>query len=85
MFHDPKTNVADLTSFSHTGESTIAYIREITAEDIASKFDNIPDLQSGMSYWAMFAEDGTPLMLAGNKDDLTNTAYYNELTAILPN
>ena len=85
MFHDTKANLPDLKSLTEAGTGAIAYMREMTAEEIASKFDDIPELQPGITYWAMFAADGTPLMLAGTKDELANSAYFNDLEAILPN
>lgn len=85
MFHDAKAQIPDADTLAQMGSDALAYMREITTEEIEDKFPGIPDLEKGVTYWAMFAADGTPLMLAGNRKELINSAYFNDLTAILPN
>lgn len=82
MYQDPNFNVPDLQTFAKMGNNAVAYMREISAEEMIEKFPDIRDVEIGYTYWAMFAADGTPLMLAGNESDLTDSAFYNDLTAV---
>jgi hypothetical protein len=85
MFEDLSFNSPEADNFAQLGTDAITYLRKISAEEVEEKFPGLPDLESGVVYWAMFAADGTPLMLSDSKSELTSSAHSNDLTAILPN
>lgn len=85
MYHDMNQDLADLRALSQMGTDAFAYMRRITSEEISQKFPEIEEIESGRTYWAMFAADGTPLMLSDEQTALTHSAYFNNLTATLPN
>jgi hypothetical protein len=85
MFHDldfDKNNAPDL---AHMGSDAIAYMREMSVEEILAAFPQTPNLKAGENYWALFGADGTPLMLATQRADIALTAFENNMKAILPN
>ena len=87
MFHDHSANTVTTNPemLAELGNGTLAYMRSISTEDIKSAFPETPDLVDGTMYWALFAADGTPLVLANERDEVATTAFYSDLRAILPN
>lgn len=85
MHHDYITHQSDIYGLASMGTDAIAYMREITAGEIAKKFPGVPDMDANTLCWALFAADGTPLMLASDIHELENSAFYNNLTAVRPN
>lgn len=67
------------------GANAVAYMRKMKAEDIMGRFPFVENLEAGEVYWLLFAADGEPLMLASEADEVRNSAFYNNLEAILPN
>ncbi|MBO6813793.1 MAG: DUF1150 family protein [Rhizobiaceae bacterium] len=88
MFHYNDQNHEQLQEFedlANMGSDAIAYMRQITAEEIAEAFPGTPELEPGHLYWALFAADGSPLVLADSQSDVSSSAFYNDLEAVLPN
>ena len=87
MFHDHNISSAAENNrmLSELGTGTLAYMRPITSEEIRSAFPEMRDLADGATYWALFAADGTPLILASEREEITSSAFHNNLRAILPN
>jgi len=82
MFHDRAFADLDQQTFAQMGNNAIAYMRKITSEDIYEKFPHVKDVNAGKVFWAMFAADGSLLVLADSRSDLTDSAFYSDLTAI---
>lgn len=85
MYQDFKNELTGSDALAEAGTDVVAYLRKISSEEILEKFPDVTGIESGRIYWAMFAADGSPLMLADERTDLTDTAYFNDLQAILPN
>ena len=85
MFHDHKTDYLRPEDFAALGTDAIAYVRKISAEEIREKFPAAPPLKNGQNYWALFAANGEPLMLADQEAEIMSSAFYNDLEAVLPN
>ena len=85
MFQDHAGNLKEMQEFAALGSDAIAYMREISTEEIKSAFPNTPELEEGHLYWALFAADGSPLVLADSREEITSSAFYNDLSAVLPN
>lgn len=73
------------STIAHMGNDSVAYLREITSDEIHDKFPHVENVNGGMMYWAMFAADGSLLMLADSEKDLTHSAFYSDLVPIKPN
>ena len=67
------------------GSDLITYMREISSDEIILHFPEVEDDQIENACWALFAADGTPLMLANDPSALENSAFYNNLIALRPN
>ncbi len=85
MYHDHKSQILNLDEFAALGTNAIAYVRRITAEEVQEAFPNVQQLEAGHSYWALFAANGEPLVLADQETDIMSSAFYNDLEAVLPN
>ncbi|MEM7069784.1 MAG: DUF1150 family protein [Pseudomonadota bacterium] len=85
MYHDHNAEFLNPEDLANLGSDAVAYVRKITAEEIADAFPEAPKLKSGQDYWAMFAANGEPLMLADQESEILSTAFYSDLEAIQPN
>ena len=85
MFHDLELTNQQAETLAEMGSNAIAYMREMTAEELQSAFPETPELEKGQAYWALFGADGTPLMLASDRAELASSAFYNNLKAVMPN
>lgn len=85
MFHNNQNDLLEMQEFAQLGNDVVAYMREITADEIKEKFPGTDELKSGETYWALFAADGTPLVLANNQQHVSNEAFLSDLKTILPN
>ncbi len=82
MYQDPTFNVPDLQTFQQMGNEVVAYMREITSEEIYEKFPHVENVNPHLIFWAMFGADGSLMMLADSQSDITETAFYNDMTAV---
>jgi len=85
MFHDKTINADPSYELEQMGTNAIAYMREISIGEVIENFPDASDIPANTICWAMFAADGTPLMLANAQEELVNSAFYNDLNAVLPN
>ncbi len=88
MYHDVELNnltAENTEKLAQMGSDVIAYMREMTVEEIKASFPETPDLEQGQTYWALFGADGAPLMLASERVDIASSAFYNNLKPVLPN
>ena len=85
MFQNTDQNNKELLELATLGNNAVAYMRTITSEEIVAAFPETPELEMGQTYWALFAADGSPLVLGGSQEDIFSSAFYNDLQAVLPN
>ena len=64
---------------AHMGEGAVAYMREMSAEDLQGKFPGMPNLVPGTRLWALFAANGQPILLADARDTALAGAFQNDL------
>ena len=84
MFHDHINSAKSSQDLAAMGTEAIAYMREMTSEEIMAAFPLTPNLDPERKYWALFGADGSPLVLADDQQELASSAFYNNLQAILP-
>lgn len=65
-------NIKSLEELALMGEGEVAYIRQISSEEINERFPLEQKLEPGQSLWALFSADGTPIYLS---DDRTSTFF----------
>ena len=85
MLHDKDLSPQTQDALAKVGTDAVAYMREMTVEEVMNAFPQTPELEQGETYWALFGADGAPLMLASDRIDVASSAFYSNLKAVLPN
>ncbi len=67
---------------AHLGEGLIAYVRQITSDDLKSRFPGLPDLQPGLDLWAVFGASGQPMMVSDERAIAINAAVDRDLQPV---
>jgi hypothetical protein len=78
---DTKISLTE-TQFAHLGEGVVAYMREIDSDDLKTKFPGLPEIDSGLRLWALFAANGQPIMLTDEKSSALASAMQHDLTPV---
>jgi hypothetical protein len=68
--------------FAHLGEGIVAYMREIDSDDLKDRFPGLPEIESGLRLWALFAANGQPIMLTDEKSSAVASAMQHDLTPV---
>lgn len=64
------------------GQGSIAYLRQIDSDELRGRFPGMPDIESGLKLWAVFAADGRPIMLTDARSSALAGAIQNDLTPV---
>jgi hypothetical protein len=67
---------------AHLGEGTVAYLREMTSDELKGKFPGLPDIAPQTRLWALFAANGQPILLSDERDRALAGAFENDLTPV---
>ncbi len=78
---DNKIGVSQ-SQLAHLGEGVVAYMRQIDSDDLKSKFPGLPEIESGLRLWALFAANGQPIMLTDEKSSAVASAMQHDLTPV---
>jgi hypothetical protein len=70
------------TQFAHLGEGIVAYMRQIDSDDLKDKFPGLPEIESGLRLWALFAANGQPIMLTDEPSSAVASAMQHDLTPV---
>jgi hypothetical protein len=70
------------SQFAHLGEGIVAYMREIDSDDLKTKFPGLPEIESGLRLWALFAANGQPIMLTDERSTAVASAMQHDLTPV---
>lgn len=81
MSMETKISLTD-NQFAHLGEGVVAYMREIDSDDLKSRFPGLPEIESGLRLWALFAANGQPIMLTDEKSSAVASAMQHDLTPV---
>ena len=80
--NDHVTNDAapfDLASF---GEGQIAYMRQMSSDEMRERFPSAKAIQPGLKLWALFGADGTPLAVSDDRSSILASASNSELFTV---
>lgn len=69
-------------ALAHLGDGRLAYVKAITAEDVARMFPQAPEIEPGVTLFSLHAADGTPIMLTDTRESALASAWSNELEAV---
>ena len=70
------------TDLAAIGEGHLAYLRRMSSDDIRARFPSAKSIQPGLSLWALFAADGTPLAVSDDRGSILASASENELFTV---
>jgi len=78
------SEIANITQadLAHLGEGSVAYLREIGTDELKGKFPGLPEIQGGLTLWALFAANGQPILLSDERDRAIAGALENHLTPV---
>jgi hypothetical protein len=85
MNHDMNDHTDSLISpeaLAGLGDGKIAYVKSIRSEDVQSLFPQAPEIAPGLKLFALYAADGTPIMLTDSREAAVANAWSQELEAM---
>ncbi|HEX2019439.1 MAG TPA: DUF1150 domain-containing protein [Aurantimonas sp.] len=77
--HDIAISEADLAAI---GEGDLAYLRQMSSDDIRARFPTAQAIRPGLRLWALFSADGTPLAVSDDRGSILASANENELQTV---
>ncbi len=80
--NDPRNETMSAEALAHLGDGKIAYVKTIRSEDVASLFPQVPEMQPGLTLFALHAADGTPIMLTDSREAAVANAWSNQLETV---
>ena len=69
-------------ALAHLGDGRIAYVKQIQSEDVRTMFPQAPNLEPGIKLFALYAANGTPIMLTDTREAALANAWSQELEAV---
>lgn len=69
-------------AFAALGGGRIAYLKALRSEDVHTLFPQAPELQPGLSLWALLSATGQPIMLTDSKAAAIASAHENDLETV---
>jgi len=67
---------------AHVGEGALAYLREIGSDELTARFPGMPEIESGLTLWALFGANGQPILLSDERDTALAGAIQNQLIPV---
>lgn len=64
------------------GAGHLAYVREMTSEDLARAFPGGPTLPPGLKLWALIGAAGEPILVADDREVALSSAREHDLVAV---
>ena len=71
-----------LAALAAMGDGEVAYMRSFRADEMQHLFPQAAELHPAMQLHALFAADGTPLVLSDSREAVLSGAWQNELSMI---
>lgn len=69
-------------ALAHLGDGRIAYVKQIQSEDVRTMFPQAPNIAPGIKLFALYAANGTPIMLTDTREAALANAWSQELEAV---
>jgi hypothetical protein len=69
-------------ALAHLGDGRLAYVKTISAEDVAKLFPQAPKIAAGVKLFALHAADGRPIMLTDTREAALANAWSQELEPV---
>ena len=71
------------TDLAAMGEGHLAYLRQMTSDEMRARFPSAQSIQPGLNLWALFSADGTPLAVSDDRGSILASASENELQTVM--
>jgi hypothetical protein len=68
--------------FSDLGLGEVAYLKQMTTDELRAFMPESDDLPSGFVLWALLSAEGRPICLSESKNDVLENAHQQELTPV---
>lgn len=68
--------------FAKLDAGQVAYVSEMTAEDVKRLFPQAPEVEPGLKLFALLSAEGAPIVLADSRDTAVASAWENELQTV---
>jgi hypothetical protein len=78
----PRDQLFSLADLAALGTGQVAYVRPMRSEEVRKLVPQARDILGGLDLFALLDADGTPIMIADSRDELTANAIENELTTV---
>lgn len=72
----------NFTTLAALGAGRLGYFREFAREEAIRRFPDAADIKKAEKLWALFAADGTLLLLTENRTSIFFKAMEDELTTV---
>jgi hypothetical protein len=69
-------------ALAHLGGGRLAYVKAIRWEDVRRLFPQAPKIQPGVTLFALYAADGSPIVLADSREAAIANAWSQELETV---
>ncbi|HYF54480.1 MAG TPA: DUF1150 domain-containing protein [Salinarimonas sp.] len=72
----------DAADLAALGEGQVAYVKPMRSDDVARLFPGAPELQPGLSLFALLSASGAPILLADSRDVAVANAWAADLETV---
>jgi hypothetical protein len=80
--HNRRTPILTHEQFANLGDGLIAYIRAMRSEDVNRLYPQAPEIEPGLTVFALIGADGAPILLADSADSAIGNARENNLQMV---
>ena len=70
------------SELAHLGAGEVGYIRKMRSDEVSRCFPEAPDVDPNLDLWALFAADGTPILLTDNRSSTFYKAAEDDLKTV---
>lgn len=78
----PKAPMLTVEQFAHLGDGAVAYVRRMSSEDVTRLYPGAPELQPGLTVFALLSAAGAPIVLADTEEGAIANAWENDLKTV---
>lgn len=68
--------------FAQLGDGAVAYVKQLQSEDVKTLFPEAPDLQPGVTLFALLSASGAPIVLTDSHATAMASAWENALETV---
>ncbi|KQW31908.1 hypothetical protein ASE36_06790 [Rhizobium sp. Root274] len=70
------------SELAHLGAGEVGYIRKMKSDEVLRCFPEAPEIDPTLDLWALFAADGTPILLTDNRSSTFFKAAEDDLKTV---